>query len=85
MGETGRPRPSYTFVGPTRSPLPERAVDLRTFLPTLIIGGGFALVGSVLYGAWLLGRYHGRDENGPAVRRRPQPPAKLVGRYRRAS
>ena len=36
--------------------------DLRHLLPLVIIGGGFALTGVVLYGAWLLGRYHGRDE-----------------------
>ena len=31
-------------------------------LPLLIIGGGFAFTGSILYGAWLLGRYRGRDD-----------------------
>ena len=34
-------------------------------LPLIVIGGGFALVGSVLYGAWSLGRYRGRDEELP--------------------
>jgi len=37
----------------------------RDFLPLLIIGGSFALVGAILYGAWNLGRYHGRDEEMP--------------------
>jgi hypothetical protein len=43
---------------------PETAMlgDLRHLLPLVIIGGSFALTGVVLYGAWLLGRYHGRDE-----------------------
>jgi hypothetical protein len=34
-------------------------------LPLIIFGGGFSLVASVLYGAWLLGRYRGREENVP--------------------
>jgi hypothetical protein len=34
-------------------------------LPLLVIGGSFALVGAILYGAWNLGRYHGRDEEMP--------------------
>src|ERR1043166_2692273 len=33
--------------------------------PLIVVGGGFALVGSVLYGAWSLGRYRGRDEELP--------------------
>jgi hypothetical protein len=43
---------------------PESAMlgDLRHLLPLVIIGGSFAFTGVVLYGAWLLGRYHGRDE-----------------------
>jgi hypothetical protein len=41
-------------------------VDLRHLLPLIIFGGGFSLVGAVLYGAWMLGRYRGRDENAPA-------------------
>jgi hypothetical protein len=38
---------------------------LRQLVPLIIFGGGFSLVGGVLYGAWLLGRYRGRDENVP--------------------
>jgi hypothetical protein len=34
-------------------------------LPLLVIGGSFAFVGAILYGAWNLGRYHGRDEEMP--------------------
>jgi hypothetical protein len=41
-------------------------VSTRQLLPLIIIGGGFSLVGSVLYGAWLLGRYRGREENVPS-------------------
>jgi hypothetical protein len=41
-------------------------VDLRHLLPLVIFGGGFSLTGAVLYGAWALGRYRGRDENAPA-------------------
>ena len=36
--------------------------DLRHLLPLVIIGGSFAFTGVVLYGAWLLGRYRGREE-----------------------
>jgi hypothetical protein len=39
---------------------------LRQLLPLIIIGGGFAFTGAILYGAWLLGRYRGREEGGPA-------------------
>ena len=38
---------------------------LRELLPLVIIGGSFSLVGAVLYGTWLLGRYQGRDERSP--------------------
>jgi hypothetical protein len=41
--------------------------DLRHLLPLVIIGGSFTFAGAVLYGAWLLGRYRGREEQGPAV------------------
>jgi hypothetical protein len=41
-------------------------MDLRHLLPLVIFGGGFSLVGAILYGAWMLGRYRGRDENAPA-------------------
>ena len=41
-------------------------LDLRQLLPLLIIGGGFAFTGTILYGAWLLGRYRGREERAPA-------------------
>jgi predicted phage-related endonuclease len=37
-------------------------MDIRAFLPILIIGGGFTFAGAIIYGAWLLGRYHGRDD-----------------------
>jgi hypothetical protein len=30
-------------------------------LPLIIIGGGFACAGAVLYGTWLLGWYRGRE------------------------
>jgi hypothetical protein len=40
-------------------------VNLRHLLPFVIFGGGLSLIGSVLYGAWLLGRYRGRDDNVP--------------------
>lgn len=39
--------------------------ELRMLLPFVVIGGGVAFVGAVLYGTWLLGRYHGRDEGMP--------------------
>ena len=42
-------------------------IDLRHLLPLVIIGGSFTFVGSVLYGAWLLGRYRGRDDRSPAA------------------
>jgi hypothetical protein len=42
-------------------------MDLRTLLPLLIIGGGFAFTGTILYGAWLLGRYRGREDREPAA------------------
>ena len=38
--------------------------ELRHLLPLIIIGGGFAFTGALLYGTWLLGRYRGRDEGG---------------------
>jgi len=40
-------------------------IDLRHLIPLVIIGGSFTFVGSVLYGAWLLGRYRGREERTP--------------------
>lgn len=42
-------------------------IDLRHLLPLVVIGGGFTFAGGILYGAWLLGRYRGREERGPAV------------------
>jgi hypothetical protein len=42
-------------------------IDLRHLLPLVIIGGSFTFVGTVLYGAWLLGRYRGREERSPAA------------------
>jgi hypothetical protein len=36
------------------------------FLPILIIGGSFSFVAAILYGAWLLGRYRGREDELPA-------------------
>jgi hypothetical protein len=42
-------------------------MDIRTLLPLLVIGGGFAFTGTVLYGAWLLGRYRGREDRDPAA------------------
>ena len=41
--------------------------ELRHLLPFVIIGGMFTFAGSVLYGAWLLGRYRGREEQGGPV------------------
>ena len=40
-------------------------MDLSSLLPLVIFGGGFSLVGGVLYGAWMLGRYRGREESTP--------------------
>ncbi|HEY9226001.1 MAG TPA: hypothetical protein VIP11_05105 [Gemmatimonadaceae bacterium] len=40
-------------------------MSLRHLLPLFIIGGGFSVVGTVLYGAWLLGRYRGREDEAP--------------------
>ncbi|HTE45122.1 MAG TPA: hypothetical protein VK636_07755 [Gemmatimonadaceae bacterium] len=40
-------------------------LDLRHLLPLLIIGGGFAFVGTILYGSWMLGRYRGREDEMP--------------------
>ena len=34
-------------------------------IPLIVIGGGFAFVGAMLCAAWLLGRYHGREETLP--------------------
>jgi len=42
-------------------------IDLRHLLPLVIIGGSFTFAGTVLYGAWLLGRYRGREEQSPAA------------------
>ena len=41
-------------------------LDLRQLLPLVIIGGSFAFTGTILYGAWLLGRYKGREDRAPA-------------------
>jgi len=41
-------------------------MDLRHLLPLLIIGGGFSMVGTVLWGAFMLGRYRGREDSSPA-------------------
>jgi hypothetical protein len=40
-------------------------VSLRQLLPLVIFSGGFSMIASVLYGAWLLGRYRGREDNVP--------------------
>jgi hypothetical protein len=40
-------------------------IDLRHLIPLVVIGGSFTFVGTVLYGAWLLGRYRGREERAP--------------------
>lgn len=42
-------------------------MDIAQLLPLLIIGGSFSFVGAVLYGAWMLGRYRGREETTPLV------------------
>jgi hypothetical protein len=42
-------------------------IDLRHLIPLVVIGGSFTFVGTVLYGAWLLGRYRGREERSPAA------------------
>jgi hypothetical protein len=42
-------------------------IDLRHLIPLVVIGGSFTFVGTVLYGAWLLGRYRGREEHGGPV------------------
>jgi hypothetical protein len=67
--ETDWPQNSWFHAG-RFTPLtlkPETAMlgDLRHLLPLIIIGGSFTFTGVVLYGAWLLGRYHGRDEAAP--------------------
>ena len=41
--------------------------DLRHLIPLVVIGGSFTFAGSVLYGAWLLGRSRGREEHGGPV------------------
>ena len=41
--------------------------DLRHLIPLIIIGGSFTFAGSVLYGAWLLGRYKGREDRAPSA------------------
>ena len=40
-------------------------MNLRQLLPLVIFGGGFSMIGAVLYGAWMLGRYRGREDNVP--------------------
>jgi hypothetical protein len=40
-------------------------IELRHLIPLVVIGGSFTFVGTVLYGAWLLGRYRGREERTP--------------------
>lgn len=40
--------------------------DLRHLLPLVIIGGSFAFAGAIMYGAWALGRYRGREDARPA-------------------
>lgn len=42
-------------------------MDIAQLLPVLIIGGSFSFVGAVLYGAWMLGRYRGREETTPLM------------------
>lgn len=39
--------------------------ELRHLLPLFIIGGGGAFLASLFYGAWLLGRYRGREDEVP--------------------
>lgn len=41
--------------------------ELRHLIPLVVLGGAFTFAGSVLYGAWLLGRYRGREEQGGPV------------------
>jgi len=40
--------------------------DLRHLLPLFVIGGGGAFLASLFYGAWLLGRYRGREDEVPS-------------------
>jgi hypothetical protein len=42
-------------------------LDLRHLLPLMVVGGVFTFAGSVLYGAWLLGRYRGREDQSPVA------------------
>jgi hypothetical protein len=42
-------------------------LDPRHLIALIVIGGSFTFAGSVLYGAWLLGRYRGREDRGPAA------------------
>ena len=39
---------------------------LQQLLPLVIVGGSFAFVGAILYGAWRLGRYRGREDEMPS-------------------
>lgn len=34
-------------------------------LPLVVIGGSFAFAGAIIRGAWLLGRYRGREDEVP--------------------
>jgi hypothetical protein len=59
-------RVSFTgLVSVILTPETSMLSDLRHLLPLVIIGGSFAFSGVILYGAWLLGRYHGRDDAAP--------------------
>ena len=58
--------PAISPPAPSPSPFMD-FFDLRHLLPLIVIGGSFTFAGSVLYGAWLLGRYRGREEGGPAA------------------
>jgi hypothetical protein len=42
-------------------------IELRHLIPLIVIGGTFTFGAAVLYGAWLLGRYRGREDQGPPV------------------
>jgi hypothetical protein len=59
--------PSYDYSTLHRQGLFMEFVDPRHLLPLIVIGGSFTFAASVLYGAWLLGRYRGHEDQSPAA------------------
>lgn len=60
-----RPKPETRRSRRRGDPINPPVRLMGDFLPMLVVGGSFAFVGAILYGAWNLGRYHGRDEEMP--------------------